>query len=146
MVQLTKDIIWLAGLLEGEGYFGLSEGKYPKIALGMTDEDIIVRASALINARVCRQKNMWITQVNGAYAIQWMMTLYTLLGKRRRECIREIIKVWKERIHAKASNGMRNMATCHPALLVHGYGLCRPCYMKQYYYREKEKQLLRRIG
>ena len=99
MSQLTetRDIIWLAGLLEGEGYFGLNRGKYPRITLHMTDEDIVIRAAALMGSNIYRQRNCWIAQVNGARAIMWMMTLYTLLGERRREAIRMVIKVWRTR-------------------------------------------------
>lgn len=45
---------WLAGLLEGEGYFAgaLKSGRrpYAKVALKMTDRDIVERAAALMNA------------------------------------------------------------------------------------------------
>ena len=147
MPQLTKtkDIIWLAGLLEGEGCFRLSDGKYPAIIVNMTDEDIIVKVSDIWDTRVTRNKNLYRAQISGPRAIGWMMVLYVLLGKRRRKKVTSIIKFWKE-TNYKAPHGMRFMAKCHAGRLVHGYGLCRPCYMKQYYVREKEKQLLRRTG
>ena len=125
------DIIWLAGLLEGEGCFRLNDGKYPGIAVGMTDEDVIDRVADMWNVRVSHHKNLWKAQINGAYAIQWMMTLYLLLGKRRREVIAEIIKFWEEYPYSRASNGIRTMAKCHPDRVAVGLDLCHMCYQRQ---------------
>ena len=137
------DIIWLAGLLEGEGHFGLIGKKYPQIGLGMTDEDIVTKAATLMgpNARIYRNGNMWITKVNGAYAIQWMMTLFPYLGKRRREMITSVIKFWREYSYARMSNGLHAMATCHPDRPLEALGLCSSCYQKERY---AKKQLLKR--
>lgn len=52
----TKDIYWLAGLLEGEGAFCVrgklsndgSKGAYPVIQVGSTDRDVIMRAAKLM--------------------------------------------------------------------------------------------------
>ena len=51
------EIAWLAGLLEGEGSFGLTgyaakkSKVFPTISLAMTDLDIIERAGALIGGQ-----------------------------------------------------------------------------------------------
>ncbi|KKL22818.1 hypothetical protein LCGC14_2431590, partial [marine sediment metagenome] len=117
----------------------------PQIGLGMTDEDIVVRATTLMgpNAKIYRRGNMWITKVNGAYAIQWMMTLYTLLGKRRREAVTEVIKFWRGYSYARMANGMHAMAKCHPDKILEAHGLCSSCYQKERY---AKKQLLRLVG
>ena len=47
MAIKVKDIAWLGGLLEEEGWFGLHLGHYPSISLGMTDEDTVVKAATL---------------------------------------------------------------------------------------------------
>ena len=138
----TKDIHWLAGLLEGEGCFWARHGKYPSLEVGMTDEDIIVRVANMWNVRVTRQKNVYRTQINGAIAVGWMMTLHSLLGDRRRSKINSIIKYWKKYVNYRAPKGTRTRATCHPDRVVDGFGLCRPCYMKEY---RKRKQLLKVI-
>jgi hypothetical protein len=46
-------VAWLAGLLEGEGYFGLIPNKvkgktyrYARVGVTMTDEDVIRRAAS----------------------------------------------------------------------------------------------------
>lgn len=43
----VKEIAWLAGLMEGEGSFFLSQNQ-PKMALLMSDEDIVSRAALLL--------------------------------------------------------------------------------------------------
>ena len=128
----TTEIAWLGGLLEGEGYFLLNRERYPQIGLGMTDEDVVVKAAALMKTRVCRNGNMYRTQVNGARAIKWMMILLPFLCKRRRERIASIIKVWKNVVYLRAPPGMRIMASCHSDRVVVGFGLCNSCYARQY--------------
>ena len=143
----TRDIIWLGGLLEGEGWFILHKKKYPAIGVNMTAEDTIVKVSAMWDTRIYREGNQWRTLITGAYAIQWMFMLYPFLGKCRQKSIREIVKFWKEYSYARTSNGMRTMATCHPHRIVVGHGLCSPCYMKWYHKnRGRGKQLLEKVG
>ncbi len=138
----TKDIIWLAGLLEGEGWFLLERKVYPVLGVAMTDEDIVVKVSAIWKgSKVYHYKNFWRTQITGFYAIQWMMTLYTLLGKRRREKVSKVIKVWKKNNY-RAPYGTRNKATCHPDRLVRGFDMCQACYDKW----RRQKKLLKKVG
>lgn len=40
---------WLVGLLEGEGCFGLTRGRYPFVSLNMCDADIVERAAAFFD-------------------------------------------------------------------------------------------------
>jgi hypothetical protein len=99
----TKDIIWLAGLLEGEAYFGLKRG-YPEIILSMADKDIIERAALLFGSNLQnpilrskknpKWKDAWRTSVNGRNATAWMMMIYSLMGQRRREKIKSVIAGW----------------------------------------------------
>jgi len=128
MIKLTE-IAWLGGLLEGEGCFRLNEGKYPCISLGMTNEDTVIKAATLMKSKIYRCGNIWNARTAGVRAIQWMMTLYSLFGKRRRAKIEEIIKVWKENTYRIV--GMRTMATCHPDKPVRGFGMCQHCYDKK---------------
>ena len=137
-----KDIAWLAGLLEGEGCFRLKVERDPQISLGMTDEDIVIRVASMWNTGIYRYKNMYYTHIQGARAVAWMMTLCTLLGKRRREKVIKIIKFWKEYSYSRAPRGMRTMATCHPDRVVVAFGLCDLCYAKRYRRRKKEQRKL----
>ena len=105
----TTQLHWLAGILEGEGSFQLARtarkrGKIliPRIELGMTDKDIVQQAAAFMRIKVFRvgrestkRKPYFRFLVWGHYAAGWMMTLYLLMGTRRRTKIREILSHWK---------------------------------------------------
>lgn len=101
-----RDITWMAGLLEGEGYFGGGrKGRGKKrdsfvIALTMTDEDVIARAAALLDCKYFPRKSVkgwkpaYMLQVSGKRAAAWMMTLYPLMGERRKARISEALRHW----------------------------------------------------
>lgn len=108
----TKDIYWLAGLLEGEGSFLLrsghaSKGALPVVQLGMTDRDVVEKARRVMGHRgkICvqglgtsarRSKPLYNFVVASQWAIGWMMTLYQFMGERRQSDIRAIIAHWRE--------------------------------------------------
>lgn len=83
------DLLWLAGLCEGEATFDLHRGKYPRIRLGMTDRDVIGRAATLLGARVrlslhgAPAQATWHTEVSGARAAAIMRALLPYMGSRR---------------------------------------------------------------
>jgi hypothetical protein len=104
----TNQINYVAGLLEGEGCFFVRGGS-AGIHLTMTDEDVVRKVKSIISPKssVCvgrpkyyRQSKVYTVNVTGFVAIQWMLTIYTLMGKRRKNKILEIISAWK--------NGIRN--------------------------------------
>lgn len=96
-----RNLEWLAGLLEGEGTFTQTTDKVPVIAVEMTDEDPIDKASKIVGypyyqtRRTSAGKPCYRVTLRGAPAVGWMMTLYGLMGIRRRKRIREIIDEWK---------------------------------------------------
>lgn len=99
------DVAWLAGLLEGEGTFLMYRNhvggrvyRYPKVAVNMTDEDIIERVAALFGTKVYvmpqyveGRKQQWRAHATGSNAAAWMRRLYPLLGQRRRARIDEVL-------------------------------------------------------
>lgn len=101
-----NDLHWLSGILEGEGYFGImadGDNKTFRVQVCSTDEDVIIRASKILlgynrvgvsKNKPYRKKNYYQVNVNGKDAIAWMMTLYSLMGIRRKARIREIINIW----------------------------------------------------
>ena len=102
----VKDIAWLAGILEGEGSFGLTnKGKSPAIWLGMTDSDIVERVRVLIDPsksinlfkdiRKEGYKTSYRVTFNGSRAVEWMMTIYSFMSVRRQAKIRECLVAWK---------------------------------------------------
>jgi len=119
----TKDLYWLAGLLEGEGCFSVGGGKYPTITLWMCDLDVIERANDLLRAaepkRVQRRADtdrlpIYYICLTGARAAGWMMTLYSLMGKRRQERIRVVLETWKTK---SAGRGPYKLKRYAPELL-----------------------------
>jgi hypothetical protein len=100
----TLDITWIAGLLEGEGCFGYNQRVgYPSISLEMTDSDIVLKAAKLMGNRNVRTrfhqnekyKNSYRFSVYGNEAVSWMMTLFNLLGERRKQQIEKVLSVWR---------------------------------------------------
>lgn len=108
----THQIHWAAGLLEGEGCFSFY--KTPKISLGMTDKDTVERIKSIIhpdgNIEHIREegnkKAFYRFALYGAGAVQWMMTLYSLMGERRKARIREILAEWKGRMQYRFIDGL----------------------------------------
>lgn len=101
-----RDVAWLAGLLEGEAYFNAHGTSFtPLIKLVMTDRDVVCRVADLFGARCLREKRReqphWKPAYSaakaGVIAAGWMMTLYLLLGERRRTDIRRILMAWRSR-------------------------------------------------
>lgn len=108
----NSDIYWLAGLLEGEGcfYAHKSAGKTTEnkckllIQLVMTDRDIVDRAAKIMGTTVYNRKNppslaknkqVYVTRIFGNHAAAWMMTLFRLMGDRRRVKIEACLSAWK---------------------------------------------------
>lgn len=107
-----KDIYWLAGIIEGEGSFTHSRKKVggaplAKITINMTDQDVLERVASITKSNLLgpytRKENNrkdykpWFSvQMRGNKAIQWMMTLYSLMGNRRKSKIEEILISWKQ--------------------------------------------------
>lgn len=120
----TADLHWLAGLLEGEACFSLSGGKAnsARIALSMTDGDIVRRAAAILGTGVkgpvqpkqptkggLPRKPVYSAAVYGHRAAGWLMTLWPLLGERRRATAEITLAKWKQmRIKNPNGAGRRN--------------------------------------
>src|SRR5207248_1914669 len=112
----TKDIIWLAGLLEGEGCFHKQYNSNSLIIrVVMCDKDIIDRVASLWGAKTyfksranTGRKDVYEAHVWGNLATQWMMTLYSLMGIRRKTKILELLKHWKANCSAPNSFILRS--------------------------------------
>ena len=104
-----KDIYWLAGYLEGEGSFTINRrtntNKTFRLVVNSTDKDVIAKVGNLIGSRIHRHngknwyrignKQPFSVCVVNRKAIGWMMTLYPLMGERRKARIKEIILEWR---------------------------------------------------
>lgn len=102
----AKQIAWLAGILEGEGYFMAADRTSRSkvmIAVRMTDKDIIQRVARIWDCFVqikersnLKWKTAYCAEIHGKKAIQWAMTVYCLMGERRQSRIREMITLWRK--------------------------------------------------
>ncbi len=84
-----RDVIWLAGLLEGEGTFDIHRGKYPRVRVGMTDRDVVGRVATLIGSKVTARYHKapyqatWHAEVTGDKAQAVMAAILPFMGTRR---------------------------------------------------------------
>ena len=98
----VPDAAWLAGLLEGEGYFIERRGanRSPaRVDAKMTDRDVIERVAELFGGKAVteithknkRWKTSYVTRVSGLEAISVMKQILQRMGERRREAIEMLI-------------------------------------------------------
>lgn len=141
MFMKLTDIAWLAGLLEGEGYFGGGRpiaNKTKKrgggsfvIALNMTDEDVVARAASLMKGTYFKRrlqprcKQAYMIQIGGSRAAEWMMTIYPLMGERRKTRIREALSYWR-RAYFQTGPRVTHCKQGHEYTPENTY-LCKPC-------------------
>lgn len=91
------DLLWLAGLLEGEGCFDLHRGRYPRVRLGMSDRDVVGRAATLLEGNVrlslkpAPQSAMWHVEISGTKADAVMRMILPHMGARRSAKIATIL-------------------------------------------------------
>jgi hypothetical protein len=106
------DICWLAGWLEGEGSFTLYEKdtyKQFRIEFSSSDLDVIKQVKRIMGSDETiflrkqgysdigtKKKPEYYMKITKNLAIQWMMTLYTLMGERRKEKIKFLLTEWKD--------------------------------------------------
>src|SRR3989442_1732658 len=105
----TCDLYWLAGLMEGEGWFTLDKkngrpGRDSiRIGLTMTDEDVVRRAADIAQMghvtgphdKGPGNKPQWLWRVGRQSDVRSLMAdLYPLLGKRRQERCRFLLTYW----------------------------------------------------
>jgi hypothetical protein len=118
MLDLTESqIAWIAGILEGEGYFGIdNRGKKryensktpptPYIRLAMTDEDVVAKLSTLVdkpyftpNRKTVKDKTVYILHIGEREKVLFLLEkILPHMGKRRSERITECIshiQEWK---------------------------------------------------
>jgi len=99
-VKITDrdDLIWLAGLLEGEGWFGSRPSGLPRLSIEATDRDVVGRAAMLlegkVRARLPRRLNTsptYVCEVSGELAAEAMQALLPHMGARRSSRIMQIL-------------------------------------------------------
>lgn len=121
------NIGWVAGLLEGDGAFCLDNKKHPYIQVCMTDRDTVEKLSTFLGSN-CQgpytkrgRQLTYHTTCHGTRAIEWMLTVYSLMGKRRKARISEIVALWREDTRIGGKNAVerfRNRLNQQHALLL----------------------------
>lgn len=139
----VRDIAWLAGLWEGEGYFAFRKASLFMV-IDSTDRDVIARTARLMGRRMygpyangtnprtgCPHKAKYRVQLSGAKAAAWMMTLYAELGERRRQSIKACLASWRQALPWRGDRRMclRGHALSGDNVYVNGRGFrsCRTC-------------------
>lgn len=114
----AKDIHWLAGFLDGEGYFGAKATTISVVAV-QKDEWHMRHVQSLVGGNVYRYENKpkgkpsrwyWRWEAHGSLAAGVMMTVLSLMSPRRQEKIKGLIAWWR----AKGLRGghYRNRTHC----------------------------------
>lgn len=105
MPTLTE-IAWVAGLMEGEGSFIATKYGSPFMTIQMNDKDVLEKLLTILGTaklygpyRHRRGENYdtphYRVTAYSTAAIEWMMTIWPLMGTRRRAKIKGIIGAWK---------------------------------------------------
>lgn len=103
-----EDLIWLGGLLDGEGCFRsyLSHGiAYPLIGMTNTDRGLTAEAAQLLGVRLCGpviskrgHQPMWQLKVYGKRAYEWTKLLLPYLrGPRKLAEMLELLEQHREK-------------------------------------------------
>lgn len=102
------DVLWLAGLLEGEGTFDSHAHKYPRIRLEMVDRDIVGRAASLMDVpchlalHPAPAQPTWTAELQGDRAAAIMREVLPFMGSRRSGRIAAVLAVHEFRNPANA--------------------------------------------
>ena len=121
------ELAWLAGLLEGEGWFRMGGNSIgtPGVSIQMTDEDIVRKASRLMKSLSITRRNMgknnktaFSTSVYGDNAIELMKNIMPFMGKRRTE---RILQVLAEASRRPGKPGAVKLRKEHIPLIRHLY-------------------------
>lgn len=121
------DLYWLAGWLEGEGSFHFSKQKMAGISAASTDYDVMQKVAILMKCKLhgpyveystasrdrSFYKPQWQIEVSGPRAVGWIMTLYTLMGHRRRARIKDVLALWRA-VKARPNAVSRNRKLFYP--------------------------------
>lgn len=103
------DIIWLAGLLEGEGSFifgGKTNRHKVRICLAMTDKDVVEKVALLFGTKCTEEKRnnkpehyrqCWRTVIQGGKAVEVMKSILPWMGQRRSKRINDLIQRYEDR-------------------------------------------------
>ena len=142
------ELMWLVGILEGEGWLGSDRGVRACVQVAMTDEDVVQKAANLMGATAIGRreradkrrypKPIYVARVHGYQAARIMQMVLPHMGKRRSEEIRSALQKWEERPLKYRETGLP--PECHPDRRHRAKGLCTPCYYRSQYLQRQAVQ------
>jgi len=99
---VDSETAWIAGVLEGEGYFGIKHGRKTLVIMcQMTDLDVLQRIQvrfgggiSLTKKRKEHHKESWSWFVHGEAAYLAILSIYDLMSVRRKAKIDESLAVY----------------------------------------------------
>jgi hypothetical protein len=104
--KLLNDIHWLAGFLEGEGTFCTHGKTNIVISINQKSKEPLLKVAELLQGKVKGPyksssktlgfKPTFLVQITGYRAAGWMMTLYSLMSKRRKKQIKKTLVRWSK--------------------------------------------------
>jgi hypothetical protein len=112
----TNTLYWLAGLLEGEAWFGSTKQNgniqpYPNISVNMTDEDVVARVANVfgtghlpLKPKNANWQTTYLTRIRGTRAHNLMKAIYPMMGKRRQQQIDKIFEKYVYMPNQKGEN------------------------------------------
>jgi hypothetical protein len=107
-VDELQRITWFAGLFEGEGTFTFVHGKPKRLAISMTDKDVLDRVEEYfggsVKSLVKRRehwKDAWIWSIYGENSVDLARKILPYLGERRARRCREYIEEFSTRTDRK---------------------------------------------
>lgn len=145
---ISSQWIWLAGLLEGEGYFGATNPggnrrKQLRVTLNMCDGDVVARAAEIVGSNTkigfqTKKPDGWrptyVVQWTGRDAERIMRAILPYMGERRSAAIRDALAQdcgHRKRTHCPHGHRFTDANTyINPS---HGGRKCRTCI------RERER-------
>ena len=99
----TVDLYWVAGFLEGEGYFYASPKHHGAIQVGacQVQREPLDRLAGFLGGRFHRKlyepkaRDQWAWTLGGSSAVGLMQTVYALMSPKRQEQIRKALGTWR---------------------------------------------------
>lgn len=120
----------------------------PYITVQMTDRDVVERVAWVLGGKVRGpyqpkregSKPTWVCSISSNRAVSWMLTLYSLMGERRRAQIADVVSQWKNHkpvprpkiFTGRPFKKEKTAPTCHPERVNVGHRLCQMCYMREW--------------
>lgn len=119
MLSDRADVMWLAGLYEGEGcVVSDKRGGSLKLRIGMTDRDVLVTFQELAQGGYISprsrdsgglgKKPVWDYVATGRHAYAVFIAMFPFLHQRRRNRIHEKLTVWLTLIPSSAGRSLRH--------------------------------------